>query len=150
CRPHLPAGTNRRRVEGAGGPQGDGQGDPASLNEGAKLGHREPWTSASLGHQRALGIEPPPGLPACAKRAVERRGTSCPSKCMVSHAVRRWARSSRVHKSCQNLSRPPYRAVSKWDIIVLSFAPPLRRRMTCFVVVPIGFLVLPAAARRSA
>ncbi len=31
CRPHLPAGANRRRVEGAGGPPGDGQGDFASV-----------------------------------------------------------------------------------------------------------------------
>jgi threonine dehydrogenase-like Zn-dependent dehydrogenase len=31
CRPHLPAGANRRCPEGACRPQGDGQGDPASL-----------------------------------------------------------------------------------------------------------------------
>ena len=31
CRPHLPAGANRRRAESARRPQGDGQGDPASL-----------------------------------------------------------------------------------------------------------------------
>ncbi len=31
CRPHLPLGADRRRVEGARRPQGDGQGDPASV-----------------------------------------------------------------------------------------------------------------------
>ena len=31
CRPHLPAGANRRRAESARRPQGDGQGDPASV-----------------------------------------------------------------------------------------------------------------------
>ena len=31
CRPHLSAGANRRRLKGARRPQGDGQGDPASL-----------------------------------------------------------------------------------------------------------------------
>ena len=31
CRPHVPAGANRRRLESARGPQGDGQGDPASV-----------------------------------------------------------------------------------------------------------------------
>src|SRR6266699_7155370 len=31
CRPHLPVGANRRRAKGARGPQGDGQGDPASV-----------------------------------------------------------------------------------------------------------------------
>src|SRR5277367_1896044 len=32
CRSHLPAGANRRRLEGARGPQGHGQGDPPSVN----------------------------------------------------------------------------------------------------------------------
>ena len=40
CRPHLPAGANRRRAEGARRPQGDGQGDPASV----------------MRHERAFGI----------------------------------------------------------------------------------------------
>jgi len=31
CRPHLPAGANRRSVEGPRRPQGDGQSDPASV-----------------------------------------------------------------------------------------------------------------------
>ena len=31
CRPHLPVSANRRRSESARWPQGDGQGDPASL-----------------------------------------------------------------------------------------------------------------------
>ena len=35
CRPHLPAGANRRSAESAGRPQGDGQGDPASLKRAA-------------------------------------------------------------------------------------------------------------------
>src|SRR5205823_4619929 len=33
CRPHLSAGANRRGAESARRPQGDGQGDPASLIE---------------------------------------------------------------------------------------------------------------------
>ena len=32
CRPHLPAGANRRCLEGARRSQGDGQGDPASVS----------------------------------------------------------------------------------------------------------------------
>ncbi len=37
CRPHLPAGANRRCPESACGPQGDGESDPASVTRGSSL-----------------------------------------------------------------------------------------------------------------
>ncbi|MGY3547154.1 NADPH:quinone reductase-like Zn-dependent oxidoreductase [Bradyrhizobium sp. USDA 4469] len=42
CRPHVPAGADRRRNESAGGTPGHGQGDPASVRTQAVPPHRQP------------------------------------------------------------------------------------------------------------
>jgi len=68
-----------------------------------------------------------------------------PVKVRVSHTP---CGAGHVMPCPQVFPKPFTTAVSKWDIIVLSFAPTLRRTTTCFVIVTIGFLVLAAAACR--